>query len=340
MIWLVYNICSQTMVVWKCDRPLMVAYWWVTIPSLALSQHQLIIKRPMACLCWLPISMIYLLCISKITIMSSDNKRQNWVSLILLRHRDMEDKGWSWHSIIHAKIFGAPATKMSTHTPMRERCWSRPCPAISAFPFQQNHSASSETAYGLPYPPLSRSNTDSSCEEEGCARPILGRTDSPLPAFEASTISEIPPIRMLSHRSNTETSCDTASSILAHPRPLSNSPRPITRTHLSDFTTHSAFERHETVRRQKSELHHEQSKYFTVTIEIKSKTHWILFQTFIETMSVMIYLYATIVLSSTLFLKATEAIIYSGVLCAGQFFIRMYISYFDNSLDEEGRKVE
>lgn len=27
MIWLVYNICSQTMVVWKCDRPLMVAYW-------------------------------------------------------------------------------------------------------------------------------------------------------------------------------------------------------------------------------------------------------------------------------------------------------------------------
>lgn len=54
----------------------------------------------------------------------------------------------------------------------------------------------------------------------------------------------------------------------------------------------------------------------------------------------MIYLYAIIVLSSTVFLKATEAIIYSGVLCAGQFFIRMYISYFDNSLDEEGRKLE
>ena len=242
--------------------------------------------------------------------MSSDNKRQNWVSLILLRHRDMEDQGWSWHSIIHAKIFGAQATKKSTHTPMRERRWSRPCPAISPFPFQQNHPACSETTNDLPYPPPSRSNTDSSLEEEGFSRPILGRIDSDFSAFEAPTISAMPPIRMLSHRSNTETSCDTTSSLLAHPRPLSNAPRPTTRTHLSDFTTHSAFERHKTERQQKSKLYHEKSKYFTVTIEIKSKTHWILFQTFIETMSVMIYLYATIVLSSTLFLKATEAIIY------------------------------
>ena len=65
--------------------------------------------------------------------------------------------------------------------------------------------------------------------------------------------------------------------------------------------------RHETVRRQKSDRYHEQSEYFTVIIEIKSKTHWILFQTFIETMFMMICLYVTIVLSSTLFLKATEA---------------------------------
>lgn len=59
--------------------------------------------------------------------------------------------------------------------------------------------------------------------------------------------------------------------------------------------------RHETVRRQKFDRYHEQSKYFTVIIEIKSKTHWIFFQTFIETMSMIIYLYATIVLSAPCF---------------------------------------
>lgn len=255
--------------------------------------------------------------------MSSDNKRQNWVSLILLRHRDTEDQEWSWHSIIHAKFFGQKATKVATRTPLSERRRSIPCPSISPFPFQSPISQSA-----IAYPPPSRSNTDDSCEE-GLARPNFGGTDSYFSDFNHSTI---PPIRTLSRRSNTETSCDTTSALPPKPQP---SPRPLMRMHLSDFTTSSAFERHESVR-----VRREESKYFTVTIQIRSKTHWILFQTFIETMSVMVYLYATIVLSSVMFLKATEAIIYSSVLCAGQFFIRFYISYFDNSLDEEGKKFE
>jgi hypothetical protein len=54
--------------------------------------------------------------------------------------------------------------------------------------------------------------------------------------------------------------------------------------------------------------------HFTITITMRHESNWAWFEAAIETLAVGIYLYATFVLTSSLFLSGEQAIIYATVM--------------------------
>jgi hypothetical protein len=54
--------------------------------------------------------------------------------------------------------------------------------------------------------------------------------------------------------------------------------------------------------------------HFTITITMRHENHWGWFEAAIETLAVGLYLYATFVLTSSLFLSGEQAIIYATVM--------------------------
>jgi len=54
--------------------------------------------------------------------------------------------------------------------------------------------------------------------------------------------------------------------------------------------------------------------HFVITITMRHENHWAWFEATIETLAVGLYLYATFVLTSSLFFSGEQAIIYAAVM--------------------------
>jgi hypothetical protein len=64
--------------------------------------------------------------------------------------------------------------------------------------------------------------------------------------------------------------------------------------------------------------------HFVITITMRHENHWGWFEAAIETLAVGVYLYATFVLTSSLFLSGEQAIIYATVMVLSLGAIRVF----------------